>query len=157
MKRPVRAVLAAALLAGAHLLLPGDGLAQMSRSQIEESLTCQCGCGHTVANCDHVQCSFCVPVKKDITAALEAGQSGEQIVARYAEEYGEKVLSSPVPEGFNLLAWIGPYLAVFVGGIGILLTVRRWSSDKAPEAPVRATVDDGDRRRIEAELERLDS
>jgi hypothetical protein len=34
--------------------------APASGQEIAEALTCQCGCGLTVANCNHPNCSFSV-------------------------------------------------------------------------------------------------
>src|SRR5579875_2041586 len=45
------------------------GLSQKtSLQEVSEGLTCQCGCGLTVANCNHPQCEFSVPVREHIGA-----------------------------------------------------------------------------------------
>jgi len=141
-----------------------------TQKQVEESLTCQCGCGLTVHTCNHLQCGFGVPVKEDVAASLAAGQSAEEILARYVDEYGEKILSSPVPRGFNLVAWFGPYVAVLLGGVGIVIVVRRWRTapsswepgSRHPDAPAgtqpaEATASDEDRERLRRELEGFDA
>ena len=133
--------------------------ATMSPSEVEERLTCQCGCGLTVHTCNHLNCGFAVPVREDIAESLAAGQTGEEIIARYVDEYGEKILSSPTTEGFNLLAWIGPYIAIAIGGLLMLWTLRRWiargpeAEEEAAAVPERAAAD---RSRLERELEDLD-
>ena len=130
---------------------------------IEERLTCQCGCGLTVHTCNHLQCSFGVPVKKDVAASLAAGQTGEQILARYVSQYGEKILSSPTHRGFNLLAWYGPYVAILVSGVALIVMLRRWRRTNEAPQPGRASrrADDPDaplsesqRARLERELDR---
>jgi len=108
----------------------------LGQRDVEEGLTCQCGCGLTVAACNHLECSFAVPVRKDIAESLARGESGEQILERYKREYGEKVLSSPVPEGFNILAWVAPYLGIFIAGSLMFTFFRR----RALRAPVEATT-----------------
>ena len=85
------------------LALPAGAQSVLGQREIEEGLTCQCGCGLTVATCNHLECSFAVPVRKEIAESLAKGQTGEQIIERFKVEYGEKVLSSPVPEGLNEL------------------------------------------------------
>jgi cytochrome c-type biogenesis protein CcmH/NrfF len=62
---------------------------------ISQGLTCQCGCGLTVANCNHPTCSFSVPVREQIEAMIGKGKSGTQIIAFYRQKYGEKILSAP--------------------------------------------------------------
>jgi len=107
---------------------------------ISQSLTCQCGCGLTVANCNHPTCSFSVPVRGEIEAMIARGKSGNEIVAFYRMKYGEKVLSAPTTEGFNILAWVMPFVALLLGGAFIVYTASRWRSAPAvgtePDAAV---------------------
>ncbi len=120
----MRIALAAVLLGCVVIAQPVA--AQMTQSEVEEALTCQCGCGLTVHSCNHTTCSFAIPVRNEIADALAAGTPGEEIIASYVDKYGEKILSSPTPEGFNLLAWFMPYAALIVGGILIVVVIRRW-------------------------------
>jgi cytochrome c-type biogenesis protein CcmH len=95
---------------------------------ISQGLTCQCGCGLTVANCNHPTCSFSVPVREQIEAMIGQGKSGTQIIAFYRQKYGEKILSAPTTEGFNMVAWVMPFLVVVLGGAGIVYMANRWRS-----------------------------
>lgn len=128
--------------------------------EVEERLACQCGCGLTVHACNHLQCSFAVPVREDIAKSLAAGQREDEIIARYVAEYGEKVLSAPTYEGFNLLAWWGPYAALIAGGFGLWLAIRRMNrSGLAAEAAGGAAqkeISQSARDEIKRELERLE-
>jgi cytochrome c-type biogenesis protein CcmH len=162
MKSFLRAATAALALTMGYAVVvaaPPAAAAQSTQSEIEERLTCQCGCGLTVHTCNHLNCGFAVPVRKDISESLARGETGEQIIARYVEEYGEKILSSPTTEGFNLLAWIGPYIAIIVAGILILLTIRRWirgGPDAATEALATPQRDPAEQARLRKELEDFD-
>jgi cytochrome c-type biogenesis protein CcmH/NrfF len=168
MKAVSAALLSALLFTAAPALIPAlasVASAEMSQSQIEESLTCQCGCGLTVGTCNHMQCGFGIPVKDDVRESLARGETGEEILARYQAEYGEKILSSPTTTGFNLLAWTGPYIAVGLGALGLIFAFRRWGVANQNEAELAANsdpavVDDGDdaqREQLRRELEELDS
>ena len=53
---------------------------------ISQGLTCQCGCGLTVANCNHPTCSFSVPVREQIESMIGRGESGAQIIAFYRQK-----------------------------------------------------------------------
>lgn len=101
---------------------------------ISEGLTCQCGCGLTVANCNHPTCSFSVPVREEIETMIGKGESGPQIIAFYRQKFGEKVLSAPTTEGFNVLAWLMPFAAVLLGGAFIVFTASRWRSRRNGES-----------------------
>lgn len=97
--------------------------------EVAEGLTCQCGCGLTVANCNHPSCSFAVPVKDEIGAMISRDMSKAAVLASFRHKYGEKVLSAPTTEGFNMLAWTIPFIALLVGAALILLTIRRWKRE----------------------------
>jgi len=100
-------------------------------AQVTEGLTCQCGCGLTVANCNHPTCSFSVPVREQVQTMIGKGQTMPEIIGFYQHKYGEKVLSAPTTEGFNLLAWIAPFLSILLGGGFIVVIANRWRSRSA--------------------------
>lgn len=140
----------------------------MSQEEIEEHLTCQCGCGLTVRNCNHLQCSSALPIRDDIKQSLAAGESGEDILTRYADTYGEKILSAPGFTGFNLLAWTMPVFAMLFGGLLMARVLRKpgHHSRNAHDPPDDddASADGGhaptsgsdeERRRVARELENL--
>jgi cytochrome c-type biogenesis protein CcmH len=132
----------------------------VSMQQVSEGLTCQCGCGLTVANCNHPNCEFSVPVRDQIEGMLNRGMSGPQVIAYFRGKYGEKILSAPTTQGFNLLAWIMPFAAIVAGGTLIAITVGRWRAKSPPSTPAPDSgtgVEGGEfdpelRRRLEREL-----
>ena len=124
---------------------------------VAEGLTCQCGCGLTVANCNHPNCEFSVPVRDQIDAMLHRGMSGPQVIAFFRRKYGEKILSAPTTHGFNLLAWIMPFAALFAGGALVAVALGRWRSrpnrPAPPENPAASDAFDPEmRRRLERDL-----
>jgi cytochrome c-type biogenesis protein CcmH/NrfF len=130
-----------------------------TNSQVSEGLTCQCGCGLTVANCNMPTCGFSVPMRREIDRMIGEGKTRAQIIAFYRHRYGEKVLSAPTTEGFNLLAWTMPFIALVLSGGAMVLAVGRWHSHQ-PSAPSDskpgsspATFDPELRRKLEKELE----
>ena len=40
--------------------------------ELEESLTCQCGCGLTVHSCNHLQCPSALPLRQEIREQMAA-------------------------------------------------------------------------------------
>lgn len=128
---------------------------------VGEGLTCQCGCGLTVANCNHPSCGFAVPTRLEIAGMISKGMTRPQILQSFMNKYGEKVLSAPTAQGFNLLAWVIPYVAVGAGVFLILVAVARWRKpqpDSAPDKPAVALAGDqfeaGLRQRLERDLRR---
>jgi cytochrome c-type biogenesis protein CcmH/NrfF len=127
-----------------------------TQQEVEESLTCQCGCGLTVHACNHLQCPSGEPMKKEIAERLARSESGDEIIAAFRARYGEKVLSSPTFRGFNWLAWITPFAAVLAGGVGVTLVIRQWTRTVPPPSPEPPAPDDELRRRLARELAELD-
>jgi cytochrome c-type biogenesis protein CcmH/NrfF len=137
-----------------------------SRREIAAGLTCQCGCGLTVANCNHPNCSFSVPTRERIDAMLAHGMGGAEIIAYFRKQYGEKILSAPTTQGFDLLAWTMPFIALLAGGGIIVLVMDRWRtrgamSSDSPDAPAPVCSDKSNttaqfdralRERLEREL-----
>ncbi len=104
--------------------------------EVCEGLTCQCGCGLTVANCNHPTCPFAVPLRTEIDGMMKDGMSRVAIVASFRQKYGEKILSAPTTEGFNILAWVMPFAALFGGAVLILVAVGRGRpATPAPQSP----------------------
>jgi cytochrome c-type biogenesis protein CcmH len=102
-----------------------------------------------------------VPAKRTIAEQVSQGMTKDAILASFVAKYGEKVLSAPTTTGFNLAAWITPFLALIVGGIAVGLISLRWSRQRPqqgtaekPEADPQA---DQYRDRLKKELETFDS
>lgn len=115
------------------------GATPVSFQEIEESLTCQCGCGLTVHSCNHLQCGSALPLREEIRAQMNEGNDKEAILAHFSTKYGEKILSSPTASGFNLIAWIMPFAIITIGGVFVVLTVMRWTGRRRGTAPPMKT------------------
>jgi cytochrome c-type biogenesis protein CcmH len=90
-----------------------------------------------------------------IRERLQAGDTPEQVVAYFVDKYGEWVLLSPRPRGFNLLVWILPFVGIAVGLVAVLLLARRWSR-RAASQPVAEAIDPATRERIRREMAELE-
>lgn len=139
-----------------------------TQQAVEESLTCQCGCGLTVHSCNHLQCNSATPLKREIAEQIASGQTQEQILDYFEHKYGEKILSAPGTSGFNLTAWVVPYLGIGLGGLLIGVVLTRWRRGSAPVSsgehsavshpptPPGAADNQELRARLERELEEYD-
>jgi cytochrome c-type biogenesis protein CcmH len=130
-----------------------------TQSEIEEALTCQCGCGLTVHRCNHLQCPSGEPIKDEIRRRLGLGESRETILSAFAAKYGEKVLSSPSMQGFNWFAWITPFAVLLSAATVLVVVVQsrlRRVAAAAPAATPAAPTDSGTRARLDRALSELD-
>jgi cytochrome c-type biogenesis protein CcmH/NrfF len=130
------------------------GAAAVTTKEIEEALTCQCGCGLTVHSCNHLQCGSGVPLKNEVLTLVNRGLSRDEILLQFRTRYGEKILSSPTTEGFNLTAWILPFFFVAAGTAMVFEVVRRWTAagETRQAASPKVLISEADRERLRAEL-----
>jgi len=150
---------AAAALLLALALATGPALAGPTQQDVEEALTCQCGCGLTVHACNHLNCGSGEPMKKEIAERIARGESRDQILAAFTSRYGEKVLSAPTFRGFNWLAWLTPFVGVLAAGAVLVFSIRRRVRATEADAVPAAGGTSGDpalRARLARELHDLD-
>ncbi len=98
-------------------------MAGVEVDQIAANIMCQCGCTMILNTCT---CGTSDQMRAVIREKLDQGQSPQQIIDYFVEQYGEKVLSAPTKQGFNLTAWTLPFIAIAVGGAGITFLLRQW-------------------------------
>ena len=70
-----------------------------------------------------------------IREKLKAGETRQQIEAYFMEKYGEWVLLAPMKKGFNLLAWVLPFVGIVAGAFAVVFLTRRWAGREGPVDP----------------------
>ncbi len=96
---------------------------------LENQLMCKCDdkCGKVLINCT---CATSDKTRAKFSKMLESGLTVEQIVKMQVDEYGETVLSAPTKFGFNLTAWMTPFVALVAGGFGVRKVLQAWVGKK---------------------------
>lgn len=123
---------------------------------LETALKCNCGCGLDTHSCQfQMQCGVSPGWTQRIRQSLEAGESVEAIQASFVAEYGTRVLMLPPPEGFNLLGYFLPAMAILAAGALVGMIARGGATREAMAAPVSQLSDDEQARLREA-LRKLD-
>ncbi len=87
-----------------------------------------------------------------IRERLAAGDTPEQVVAYFVDRYGEWILLEPRREGFTLLVWVLPPVALGAGLVLLAVLLRRWTRRPAA-APAAGAVDPAMSERIRREME----
>jgi cytochrome c-type biogenesis protein CcmH len=90
-----------------------------------------------------------------ISARIAAGDSKSEIKDVLVAEYGPAILAAPPKKGFNLLAWLLPFVALFGGALVLGLLAWRWSHTREPGPPA-AQLSPALERRVDEELARYD-
>jgi cytochrome c-type biogenesis protein CcmH len=110
------------------------------RDALEHRIKCQCGCTLDVFTCRTTDftCQVSPAMHRDVIALVEGGYSAPEILDAFVNVYGERALMAPPKQGFNILGYVLPGIAVGVTGIVIALVLRRWR-ERAVAAPSPAT------------------
>ena len=92
-----------------------------------------------------------VDLRNQVREQIQAGKSDAEIRAWLTQRYGDFVLYRPPVKATTLLLWVGPFVLLVGGVIGLFLALRRRRGRVAP-----AALTDEERARAEALL-RADS
>ena len=107
----------------------GTSYAGSLLQDLENALMCKCDdkCGKVLVNCT---CSTSDKTRAKFSKMLGSGLTVEQIIKSQVDEYGETVLSAPTKFGFNLTAWVMPFIALVAGGVGVRKVIYSWVDKK---------------------------
>jgi cytochrome c-type biogenesis protein CcmH len=94
-------------------------------------------------------------MRQEIRAMLAAGKTEQEILDIYVAKYGERILTTPPARGFNLLAYIMPWIIAIAGIAGVIFVLKRWLALRPAESATPA-VDDCYADRIDRELRDLE-
>lgn len=96
---------------------------------LENALMCKCDdkCGKVLLNCT---CSTSDKTRAKFSKMLESGLTVDQIIKMQVDEHGETILSAPTKFGFNLTAWMTPFVALIAGGFGVRKVLLAWVGKK---------------------------
>jgi cytochrome c-type biogenesis protein CcmH len=138
--RLARLALAFALLAG--LLLPLEVSAQAIEDRVRRlggQLQCPVCEGQTVADSNS---GLAGDMRTVIRQRIEAGDSDQQILDRFVASYGDGILVDPPKRGFTIGLWVGPFVLLLLGGLGLAWLARGWvRRGAAVAAPTTVAVD----------------
>ena len=111
--------------------------------EIGMHIKCLCkGCDMTAGGCAHPggafsgPCATAVDQLKEIDAHLGKGESEQQIIDAFIQEYGTIAYVEPPKHGFGLVAWLMPVIYSIVGLAVVIFVVRKWAVRKPAAASV---------------------
>jgi cytochrome c-type biogenesis protein CcmH len=144
-KRAGGLILALALLAGpARAVLPQEQLSdpklEARARHIASELRCLVCQNQSIDDSD-------APLAADLRVILRerllAGDSDQKAVDYIVERYGSFVLLRPPFDGETMLLWLGPFIALIAGGVGVGVYLRhRMQADLAVPTPLTAAEQD---------------
>lgn len=110
--------------------------------QVERNIRCQCGCTLDVYTCRTTDftCKVSPAMHADIKSLVEGGYTAQEILDSFVDTYGERALMAPRPQGFNLVGYLAPFLALAAGAVAVVFVLRDWGSKRNQPAPVTPAV-----------------
>ena len=100
-----------------------DPLEQQAQN-LDQELMCPICPGETIAQS---QVEFAQQMRTFVREKLAEGWTEAQIKQYYVERYGPRILMAPPRQGFYLVGWIGPFVALVVGGGFVAYVLKRWT------------------------------
>ena len=117
--------------------VPVASVLALSVNDVARDLICTCGCGKVLDVCEMESAR---QMRAQIKEMIDQGQDRDQIINYFVGRYGEKVLAAPTKKGFNLTAWIIPFIAIAIGAAIIYLVITRWVlQGKIPQKRIKKT------------------
>ena len=125
------------------------------RDDLEHRIRCQCGCTLDVFTCrtTDFSCQVSPAMHRDIMSLVDGGYDANEILSAFVNVYGDQALMAPPREGFNIVGYVLPGIAIAIGAVVLVVIMGRWKRERqlAPAAPapdIGATPDE--LRRIDA-------
>ena len=130
--------------------------------KVAQDLVCLCGdCNReSLATC---LCGFATSLRQELDADLDAGRTRQQIIDQFVDQFGPVVLATPPAEGYNLLAWIAPAVALILGIAMVRSVLLSWRRSPTATPDIDSTSNSNDAEtteyedRLRRELDRFDS
>jgi cytochrome c-type biogenesis protein CcmH/NrfF len=142
MVKTKRVLVLAVVLSFAMVPLAVNLTAETDRARhVGLSLKCMCkGCDMSAGGCSHPGGTFTGPCEtakgmlKEVDAHIARGETDQQIIQAFVNEYGTIVYMVPPKTGFGLVAWLMPIAYVVFGVGSVVFFMRKWSRRKPATA-----------------------
>jgi len=73
-------------------------------------------------------------IRKEVHEMVAAGKSRDEIFDYYVAKYGERILATPRPKGFNTLVYVLPWVALILGAWLLVLLLKKLRAPAAAAA-----------------------
>lgn len=125
--------------------------------RVEQKLRCTCGCGLDPHTCQfQMQCGTSPVWSERIMAELEEGREEDVILAGFVSDFGAQVLMAPAAEGFNLVGYLLPWMAVLVAGSALGVFFWRRETPEPALAHDAPDVSPEDWDRLQEQIRRIE-
>lgn len=124
--------------------------------KVRKALMCTCvDCTMVLYDCN---CGTADEMVATIRGMLDNGLGTTDVIQAYVARYGQVILSAPPKEGFNLIAWVVPFVILGAATGVVLMLLKRWTSNRRAREPGEVTprsIDEDFLTKVEQEMEEL--
>lgn len=92
----------------------------------------------------------------DVDAHLAKGETQEQIIQDFVNQYGAIVYVEPPKRGFGLVAWVMPFFYAILGIALVAFVIKKWLRPRPMAAGPTVSNESLDRLRAQAARETED-
>ena len=92
-------------------------------TEVAKEFICNCGCNKMLPACD-MQCGK--DFKKIIGQKIDDGWNKQKISDFMVKNYNEQILAAPTKKGFNLTAWIMPFVVFGGAAVALGMVIMGW-------------------------------
>lgn len=103
--------------------------------KLGHKMMCVCGCNQILLECNHVGCSYSDRMRGELLEATDRGDNDDLTLQSFVQKYGPTVIAAPTVTGFNLVAWIMPFVVLLAGTSLAVYVVRTWRGRPIPALP----------------------
>ncbi len=103
---------------------PEDEALQKTAGELYDGIMCPICPGQTIGQSSNETSR---QMRDLVLKKLRQGETKEEILEYFASRYGERILTKPKTEGFNVMLWFLPGVFGALAVIVIYLLIRRWS------------------------------
>lgn len=131
-RKTTRLLQVAALVLAAVLFVSAGPSDDTRVNTLGHQMMCMCGCSQILAECNHVGCAYSTKMLAQVREAVLRGDSNAAIKKMMVEEYGTVVLAAPTTKGFDIVAWITPFVIFLLALGAAVVVIRTWKLRKSP-------------------------
>ena len=110
---------------------PADSALEAMTTQLAAELRCPVCQGNSIQDSPS---ELAQEMRDVIRDQLRSGKTPDEVRAYFEDKYGEWILLAPRAEGFNLVVYVAPLVAMLIGGAIVWRSVRRWTTPPAASA-----------------------